>query len=101
LPKRARKPNTNTLKHFSLGQAPLWANKRKKRKQLDEDKVVSTPQVKGRARKEVIKVFSAMGSNPPSALSSLYIIIGTPIPNQMRKIIKSPLPTFNLNIKGE
>ena len=43
LPKRARKPNTNTLKRFSLGQAPLQADKRKKRKQLDEDKVVSTP----------------------------------------------------------
>jgi hypothetical protein len=41
--KRARKPNTNTLEHFSSGQAPLRADKRKKRKQLDEDKVVSTP----------------------------------------------------------
>jgi hypothetical protein len=42
LPKRAHKPNINTLKRFSLRQAPLQANKRKKRKQLDEDKVVST-----------------------------------------------------------
>jgi predicted regulator of amino acid metabolism with ACT domain len=43
--------------------------------------VVSTPQVKGRAKKEVIKVSSIIGSNPSSAPSLLYIIIGTPIPN--------------------
>jgi hypothetical protein len=43
LPKRARKPNTNTLEHFSLGQGPLRVDKRKKRKQLDEDEVISTP----------------------------------------------------------
>ena len=42
-----------------------------------------------------------MGSNPPGALSSLYIIIGTPILNRTRKIVKSPPPTFDLNIKGE
>ena len=42
-----------------------------------------------------------MGSNPPSAPSSLYTIIGTPILNQIRKIVKSPPPAFNLNIKGE
>jgi hypothetical protein len=33
--------------------------------------------LKAGLRKKVIKVFSAIGSNPPSALSSLYIIIGT------------------------
>ena len=63
--------------------------------------MIPTPQVKGRARKEVIEVSSAIGSNPPSAPSSPHIIIGTPIPNQTRKIVKSPPPAFNLNIKGE
>jgi hypothetical protein len=101
LPKRARKPNTNTLERFSLGQAPLRADKRKKRKQLDEDKVVSTPQVKGRARKEVIEVSSAMGSDPPGAPSSPHTIIGTPIPNRTRKIIRSPPPAFDPNTEGE
>jgi hypothetical protein len=57
--------------------------------------------VKGRARKEVIEVSSAIGSNPPSAPSSPYIIIGIPILNQTRKIIRSPLPAFDLNIKEE
>jgi hypothetical protein len=42
-----------------------------------------------------------MGSNPPGAPSLLYIIIGIPIPNQTRKIIRSPPPAFNPNIKGE
>ena len=57
--------------------------------------------MKGRAKKEVIKVSSVIGSNPPSALSLLHIIIGTPILNQIRKIIRSPPPAFNLNTKGE
>jgi hypothetical protein len=57
--------------------------------------------VKGKARKKVIKVSSAIGSNPPSVLSSPHIIIGTPIPNRTRKIIRSPPPAFNLNIEGE
>jgi hypothetical protein len=57
--------------------------------------------VKGRARKEVIKVSSVIGFDPPSAPSLLYIIIGTPILNQIRKIIRSPPPAFDLNIKGE
>jgi hypothetical protein len=43
LPKQARKPNTNTLEHFSLGQGPLRVDKRKKRKQLDEDEVIPMP----------------------------------------------------------
>jgi hypothetical protein len=63
--------------------------------------VVSTLQVKGRTRKEVIKVSSAMGSNPPSTPSSLYIITGTLIPNRTRKIIRLPPPAFNPNTKGE
>jgi hypothetical protein len=42
-----------------------------------------------------------MGSDPPGAPSLLYIIIGTPIPNRMRKIVKSPLPAFDLNTEGE
>ena len=63
--------------------------------------MIPTPQVKGRARKEVIKVSSIIGSNPPSVLSLLYIITGTLILNRIRKTIKSPLPAFNLNIKGE
>ena len=42
-----------------------------------------------------------MGSNPPGALSSPYIIIRTPILNQTRKIVKSPPPAFDLNTKGE
>ena len=42
-----------------------------------------------------------MGFDPPSAPSLLYIIIGTPILNQIRKIIRSPPPAFDLNIKGE
>jgi hypothetical protein len=42
-----------------------------------------------------------MGSNLPSALSSLYIITGTPIPNRTKKAIKSPPPMFNPNIEGE
>jgi hypothetical protein len=63
--------------------------------------VISMPQVKGRARKEVIKVSSAIGSNPPGALSLPHIITGTPIPNRTRKIIKLPPPAFNLNTEGE
>jgi hypothetical protein len=63
--------------------------------------VIPTPQVKGRARKEVIKVSSAIGSDPPSAPSSPHIITGTLIPNRTRKIIKSPPPTFNPNTEGE
>jgi hypothetical protein len=63
--------------------------------------VIPTPQVKGRARKEVIEVSSAMGSNPPGAPSSLHIITGTPILNRTRKIVKSPPPAFDLNIEGE
>jgi hypothetical protein len=59
------------------------------------------PQAKGRARKEVIKVSSIIRSNLPSVLSLLYTITGTPIPNRTRKIIKSPLPAFNLNTEGE
>jgi hypothetical protein len=42
-----------------------------------------------------------MGSDPPSALSLLYIVTGTLIPNRIRKIVKSPLPAFDLNIEGE
>ena len=57
--------------------------------------------MKGRARKEVIEVSSVIGSNPPSTPSLPHIIIGTPILNQIRKIVKSPPPAFNLNIKGE
>jgi hypothetical protein len=68
---------------------------------LDEDEVIPTPQVKGRAKKEVIEVSSAMGSDPPSAPSLPHTIIRTPIPNQTRKIVKSPPPAFDLNTKGE
>jgi hypothetical protein len=57
--------------------------------------------VKGRARKEVIKVSSAIGFNLPSALSLLYIIIGTLILNQTRKIIRLPPPAFDLNIEEQ
>jgi hypothetical protein len=42
-----------------------------------------------------------MGSNPPSAPSLLYIITGTPILNRTRKIIRLPLPAFDLNTEGE
>ena len=42
-----------------------------------------------------------MGSDLPGAPSSLYIIIGIPILNQTRKIVKSPPPAFDLNTKGE
>jgi hypothetical protein len=63
--------------------------------------VIPTPQVKGRARKEVIEVSSAMGSDPPSAPSSLHIITETLIPNRTRKIVKLPPPTFNPNIEEE
>jgi hypothetical protein len=64
--------------------------------------VIPTPQVKGRARKEVIEVSSAMGSNPPGALSLLHIIIiRTSILNRTRKIVKLPPPAFNLNTEGE
>jgi hypothetical protein len=98
LRKRARKPNTNTLEHFSLGQAPLRVDKRKKKKPLDEDILISTPQGKGKAINKVIKVSSALGSNSPIALSSLT---GTPIPNRTKKTIKSPPPAFNLNIEGD
>ena len=101
LPKRARKPNTNTLERFSLGQAPLRFDKRKKKKLLDKDNPIPTLQAKGRARKDVIEVSSAMGSNPPSAPSSPHTITGTPIPNRTKKAIKSPPPTFNPNIEGE
>jgi hypothetical protein len=81
VPKRAHKPNTNTLEVFSLGQALLQVDKRRKRKQLDRDRSSPTPQVSGGARKNLIKVSSVIGSNPPSAPSLLYIITGTPIPN--------------------
>jgi hypothetical protein len=40
--KRARKPNTNTLEYFSLGQAPLRVDKRKKKKPLDKDILIPT-----------------------------------------------------------
>ena len=96
--KRARKPNTNTLEHFSSGQAPLRVDKRKKKKPLDEDISISTPQGKGKAIKEVIKVLSALGSNLPIILSSLT---RTPILNRTKKTIKSPPPAFNLNIEGD
>jgi len=98
LRKRARKPNTNTLEYFSLGQAPLWVDKRKKKKPLDEDISISTPQGKGKAINEVIEVLSALGSNPPITLS---LLIRTPILNQTKKTIKSPLPAFDLNIEGD
>jgi hypothetical protein len=101
VPKRARKPNTNILKVFSLGQALLRVNKRRKRKQLDRDRLSPTPQVSGGARKNLIKVSSVMGSNPPGVLSSPHIITGTPIPNRIKKTIKSPPPIFDLNIEGE
>ena len=42
-----------------------------------------------------------MGSNPPGALSSPYIIIRTTILNQTRKIVKLPPPAFDLNTEGE
>ena len=96
--KRARKPNTNTLEHFSSGQAPLRVDKRKKKKPLDEDISISTPQGKGKAIKEVIEVSSALGSDPPVAPSSLT---GTPIPNRTKKTIKSPPLAFNLNIEED
>jgi hypothetical protein len=43
LPKQACKPNINTLKHFSLGQAPLQVDRRKKKKPLDKDILIYTP----------------------------------------------------------
>jgi hypothetical protein len=95
---RARKPNTNTLEHFSLGQAPLRVDKRKKKKPLDEDIPIPTSQSKGKATKKVIKVSSALGSNPPVVPS---LLTGTPIPNRTKTTIKSPPPDFNLNIKGD
>jgi hypothetical protein len=69
--KRARKPNTNTLKHFSLGQAPLRVDKRKKKKLLDEDISISIPQGKGKVIKEVIEVSSILRSDPPITPSLL------------------------------
>ena len=68
---------------------------------MDRDRSSPTPQVSGGARKNLIKVSSAMGSNPPSIPSLLYIITGTPIPNRTKKTIKSPPPIFNPNIEGE
>jgi len=101
VPKRARKPNTNTLEAFSSGQAPLRVDKRRKRKQLDRDRSSPTPQVSGGARKNPIEVSSAMGSDPPGAPSSPHTITGTPIPNRTKKTIKSPPPIFDPNIEGE
>ena len=77
MPKRARKPNTNTLEHFSLGQAPLRVDKRKKKKSLDEDIPIPTSQSKGKATKEVIEILSILGSNPlvtPSSLTRTPIL---------------------------
>ena len=96
--KRARKPNTNTLEYFSLRQALLRVDKRKKKKPLDEDISISTPQGKGKAIKEVIEVSSVLGSDPPIIPSSLT---RTPIPNRTKKTIKSPPLAFNLNIEGD
>jgi hypothetical protein len=66
------------------------------RKQLDRDKSSPTPQVSRGARKNLIKVSSVIGSDSPSALSLLYIIIGTPILNRIKKTIKSPPPVTGL-----
>jgi len=96
--KRARKPNTNTLEHFSLGQAPLRVDKRKKKKLLDEDISILTPQSKGKAIKEVIEVLSILESDPPIALS---LLTRTPILNRTKKTVKSPLPAFDLNTEGD
>jgi hypothetical protein len=101
VPKQARKPNTNTLEAFSLEQALLRVNKKRKRKQLDQDRSSPTPQVSGGTRKNLIKVSSVIGSNPPSAPSSPHTITETPIPNRTKKTIKLPPPIFNPNIKGE
>ena len=96
--KQARKPNTNTLEHFSLGQAPLRVDKRKKKKPLDKDILISTPQSKGKAIKEVIEVSSALGSDPPITLSSLT---RTPILNRTKKTVKLPPPAFDPNTEGD
>jgi hypothetical protein len=98
MPKRAHKPNTNTLEHFSLGQAPLQVDKRKKKKPLDKNIPIPTSQSKGKATKEVIEVSSTLGSNPlvtPSLLTRTLIL------NQTKRTIKLPLPNFNPNIKGD
>jgi hypothetical protein len=98
LPKRARKPNTNTLEHFSSGQAPLRVDKRKKKKLLDKDISIPTPQGKGKAIKEVIEVSSALGSDPPITLSSLT---RTPILNRTKKTVKLAPPAFDPNTEGD
>jgi hypothetical protein len=99
--KRARKPNTNTLEHFSSRQAPIQVDKRKKRRPLDEDIPNPTLQVKGKARKKVIEVSSIIKSNPLITPSSLYTLTRTPILNRTKRTVKSPPPTFDLNTKGE
>jgi len=91
--KRARKPNTNSLEHFSLGQAPLRVDKRKKKKeskQVDENNYTPTPKGKGKARKDVIELSSTIGSAPPSSPPSLH---GTPIASRPKK------PPFDPNIR--